>query len=105
MPPQNSYILSGRVFASNGTTPSSDKTVIVTNERTGETLSTTSNVNGEWAIDCSNFPSGYSHNDYITYTSSGGGGTKGKYAGFRVICYPSQRTTQSITEFQAVITE
>jgi len=75
------FIIYGTVFDTDGTTALSGILVRARNERTDETLATPplSDANGQYAIDASNFTSGYTVGDvisvYIIYNNLNSAGT------------------------------
>lgn len=61
----NPWVVSGTIHEADGSTRVSGVTMIAINLRTGETLSFTTDANGEYVFDCGNFTSGYNNVDRI----------------------------------------
>lgn len=70
MPPNQPYILAGKVYQSDGTTFSNGTTVQAIQESTGEILVNVTNSQGEYAFDCANFTS-YSDGQFIKILATG----------------------------------
>ncbi|MCK9370465.1 carboxypeptidase-like regulatory domain-containing protein [Candidatus Dojkabacteria bacterium] len=60
------YVISGTIFDTDGSTSVNGATVRARNETNNEIISTTSDSDGNYIVDCSNFASGYLQTDVVT---------------------------------------
>lgn len=79
MPSGLPYTVAGYIYDTDGTTPVNGATVRARNETSNEIISVTSNSEGQYIFDLSNFPSGYLFTDkatiYVIYSNLDGSGT------------------------------
>ena len=59
------YLLAVKLYKSDGSTPRSGATIVITSQRTEETQTGTTNTNGEAVFDLANFTEGYESGDAI----------------------------------------
>jgi hypothetical protein len=71
--PDLPYGIGFRVYEADEVTPASNVAFSAINERTGDILTGTTDVNGYGVIDCGNFTNGYEDGDYIRIAISGAG--------------------------------
>ena len=67
--PSVPHIINGVLRTRNGTAIA-NATLVFTNQSTGDTITTTTNSSGQYAIDCNNFEDGYTNKDLVIGTLS-----------------------------------
>lgn len=63
--PQNPHIIKGTCYKADGTTPLPYANVMLINHSSGETITTTANVDGKYLLDCRAFTTDYVHADDV----------------------------------------
>ena len=84
--PITPYIISGTVYQLGTTTPSASNNLILTDETTGEQISTITNSQGKFIFDLANLTSGYTDEDFIKITATGTN-SNGQNLRFKSVCY------------------
>ena len=72
--PSTPYIIAGRVFQSNGTTPSASNSLVLRHDSSGETLFFTTDADGYYIFDLANLTT-YSDGNYFTIIATGSNST------------------------------
>ena len=65
MPPQQPFIIGGKLYSPDGSTLLSNRTLLFTNLSTGDTVTIQSNQAGEYLFDCNQFENGYGNNERV----------------------------------------
>ena len=73
MAPALPHIFSGTVLDDDNVTPRGSVSMTMTNERTLETTSTTTNAAGGFILNTANFASGYTEGDYVVISTNSSG--------------------------------
>ena len=93
--PLTPYIVYGYIYQLGTTTGASSNNITLTDETTGETISTITNSSGQFLLDLGNLASGYTDGDYVKVTATGGT-SNGQNLRFKAICFREQAQIENL---------
>ena len=94
--PDLPFLIFGTIYDEGTTNGSASNNLTLRNESTNEIISTITNSNGQYIFDLANLTSGYSDEDFIKITATGGT-DNGQILKFKAVCKEDQAQVNELS--------